>query len=61
MENERIAKLEVEVGHLRADVSEIKTDVKSLLEFKWNILGAAAVVAVVSSGAVLLLEAVVRH
>lgn len=61
MENERIAKLEVEVGHLRTDVSEIKRDVKSLLEFKWNILGAAAVVAVVCSGAVLLLETVVRH
>lgn len=52
MENERIAKLEVEVRHLRVDTSEIKSDVKKLLEFKWRIYGATALIAIFFAGIV---------
>jgi hypothetical protein len=56
MENERLAKLEVKQDALHADVSEIKKDVKSLLEFKWRIAGFAAFAAFMATTFIELLK-----
>lgn len=57
---ERVAALEANVQHTRNDVSEIKADVKLLLESKWKrdgkVAGVAAVISAIVAGIAALLK-----
>lgn len=56
-----IGTLQAEVKTLREDTTEIKKDVKSLLEFKWKSLGALVVISAIFSSAVSLAVEILRH
>ena len=54
-ENERTAKLEVEMSHARSDISEIKSDVKLLLQWRWKLYGMNAAISIIVSGLMLVI------
>ena len=43
--NREVGEIKSQVRHLTAEVSEIKADVKELLEFKWRSIGFAGLAA----------------
>lgn len=45
MDGEKIARLEEQMKYIREDVKEMKRDMKTLLEFRWRLYGATAVIA----------------
>jgi hypothetical protein len=43
--NREMGEIKAQVRHLSQDINEIKSDVKSLLEFKWRLIGFASITA----------------
>lgn len=61
-ENDRaIGRLEEAVENLKVDVTSIKTNVETLLTWKWKMWGITAVVSIICTGLFELLVAVIER
>lgn len=47
-----------EITNMREDIKEIRNDVKSLLQFKWQIFGGVSVISFLAVSVISLLKAV---
>lgn len=53
---EHECKYQYVIEDMRNDISEIKGDVKSLLKFKWQIIGGAGILGVLGAGVTFMLS-----